>query len=341
MVSEFSVISTSGWSEWSGSADEWDSALQLFDEANIYQSEKWGLHRSGFGWKVAHLAHFSNGKVTSMAQILHRNATPLATICWIPGGPVGDLKECDLAFIACIRKLSTTPVLYTHMSAMTEFRDELASLLHSHGWRKPQSMLNSDRTLTYDIHPDPSQRRQKLSKNWSRNLSRGEQRELIVSEWLNPSAHEIASLTDEMNQYKHLRTKQQALVQTSESLLHHFKDHVLVVKCTNSGGELLAMRGVIKLGHKAFDMFAAATPAGRKEYASNLCLWKLIELCQRDGITQYDLSGVDPDGNPGVYNFKKGIGAVDFRYLAEWSYSRPRLIGTIVSRMISRRMRPE
>jgi len=341
MVGEFSVTTTSGWSEWSGTAEEWETILLFFDDANIYQSSPWGLHRSGFGWKVKHFVHYSNGIVTTMAQVLHRNVTPLVTLCWIPGGPVGDLGMCDSAFITCMRKLFNTPVLYVHMSAMTEYRDDLALSLQAHGWIKPPSMLNSDRTLIYDVGPSVLQRRSKLSKNWSRNLSRGEQRDLTVSEWMNPTAHQIALLTDQMNQYKHLRAKRQDLDQTTESLLHHFGKDILLVKCTNTSGELLALRGAIKFGHQAFDMFAAATPAGRKEYASNLCFWKLVELCARDGITHYDLSGVDPEGNPGVYNFKKGIGATDFTYLGEWSYSRPRIVGAVVSRIIARRMRPE
>ncbi|MHB1128771.1 MAG: lipid II:glycine glycyltransferase FemX [Ilumatobacteraceae bacterium] len=335
------MTTTSGWSEWLGTTDEWEIALLSFDDANIYQSGRWGLHRSRFGWKVAHLAYYNDGIVTSLAQILSKRVTPLATVCWIPGGPVGDLRMCNSAFISCIKKLFTTPVIYIHMSAMAEYRDELSLSLEAHGWSKPRSMLNSDKTLIYDIYPSITQRRNKLSKNWARNLSRGEQRKLTVSEWVNPTAHEIASLTNEMNEYKNLRTKRQDLDQITESLLRNFGNDILMVKCSNKDGDLLALRGAIKLGHKAFDMFAAATPAGRKEYASNLCFWKLIELCERDGITHYDLSGVDPEGNPGVYNFKKGIGATDFTYLGEWSYSRPRLVRTVISRMIARRIRPE
>lgn len=341
MGGEFSVTATSGWSQWSGTAEEWETALLSFADANIYQSGRWGKHRSEFGWEVTHLAHHSNGIVTSLAQILHRSVTPLATVCWIPGGPVGDLKVCDTALISCIGNIFTAPVLYMHISAMTEYSDELASSLQAHGWSKPRSMLNSGKTLVYDIHPDAARRHDKLSRNWSRNLSRGEQRELTVSEWTNPTAQQIASLTNEMNQYKHLRTKQQDLYQTTESLLRNFQNDILMVKCNNKDGDLLALRGAIKLGHRAFDIFAAATPAGRKEYASNLCFWKLIELCKRDGITRYDLSGVDPEASPGVYNFKKGIGATDFAYLGEWSYSRPRVVRSVVSRMIARRMQPE
>lgn len=341
MVGELSVTTTSGWSEWSRPADEWEEALMRFDDANIYQSWRWGLHRSEFGWKVIRLVHCTNGIITSLAQILYRNVTPLATVYWIPGGPVGDLKVCDTRFISCIRKLITTPILYIHMGPMTEYRDELASSLHAHGWRRPRSPLNNGKTLIYNISPSATQRREQLSKNWSRNLSRGEQRDLDVSEWVNPTAQQIASLTNEMHQYKHVRTNQQNLIQTTESLLRNFGKDILLVKCTNGNGDVLALRGAIKLGHKAFDMFAAATPAGRKEYASNLCFWKLIELCERDGVTHYDLSGVDPEGNPGVYNFKKGIGATDFTYLGEWSYSRPPIVRTVVSRMITRRMRPK
>lgn len=335
------MTTTSGWSEWARTANEWETTLRRFDDKNIYQSWRWGQHRSEFGWKVIHLAYYTNDIVTSMAQILYKNVTALATVCWIPGGPIGDLQTCDTMLISCIRKLCSTPALYIHMNSMTEFSDELAHSLHTHGWRQPNSMLNSGKTLIYDIYPDAKQRRDKLSKNWSRNLSRGEQRELTVSEWTNPTAQQIATLTNEMNQFKRIRTKFQDLYKATESLLQHFGDDFLMVKCTNRDGDILALRGAIKLDHKAFDVFAAATPAGRKEYASNLCFWKLIELCEGDGITRYDLSGVDPQGNPGVYNFKKGIGATDLTYLGEWSYSRPEIVRTIVSRMIARRIRTE
>lgn len=332
---------TLGWSQWLGTTDEWETALLSFDDANIYQSGHWGLHRSKFGWSVTQLAHTSNGSVTAIAQVLHRKITPLVTLCWIPGGPIGDLKTCDTKFTSCIRKLFVTPMIYIHLSPMTRYSGELASWLQLHGWRKPSEMLNSDKTLIYPIESNVSQRREKLSKNWSRNLSRGEQRELTVSEWTNPNASQIATLTSEMSQYKKLGSKRQQIEQTTESLLRSFGNDILMVRCLNKDGNILALRGAVKLGHKAFDMFAAATPAGRKEYASNLCFWKLIEICQRDGITVYDLSGVDPQRNAGVYNFKKGTGATDFTYLGEWSYCRPRLVGTIVSRMIARRMRPE
>lgn len=276
-----------------------------------------------------------------MAQVLYKKISPLATVCWIPGGPVGDLEFCDTELISLIKNTLTAPIFYIHMSALTPYSDGNASSLKSHGWQKPSRMLNSDKTLVYDIDQNITARRVKLSKNWSRNLSRGEQRKLSVSEWTNPTAAEITSLTDEMSRYKRLRHNRQKIAQVTESLLANFETDILMVKCTNSQGELLALRGAIKLGHKAFDMFAATGSAGRKEYASNLCFWKLIELCERDGITHYDLSGVDPERNQGVYNFKKGIGASDFTYLGEWSYSRPRIVGAIISRMISRRMRPE
>lgn len=335
------MILQAGWINWLGTADEWDSALLRFDDANIYQRSKWGLHRQAFGWSVCRLAYHSDGVVMTMAQVLYKNISPLVKLCWIPGGPVGDLDFCDNTFISSLKNNYSAPVLYMHFSAMTQYSDDLASSLQSLGWRKPSGTLNSGKTLLYEIDRDFTQRRDKLSKNWLRNLSRGEQRDLLVSEWTNPTAAEITSLTDEMSRYKRLRNSRQKIAQVTDSLLRSFGRDILMVKCTNSQGELLALRGAIKLGHKAFDMFAATSPAGRKEYASNLCFWKLIELCERDGVTHYDLSGVDPERNQGVYNFKKGIGATDFTYLGEWSYSRPRIVGTIVSRMIARRMRPE
>ena len=65
----------------------------------------------------------------------------------------------------------------------------------------------------------------------------------------------------------------------------------------------------------------AAGVEARKLYATHATLWALLDHCQRDGMVNYDLSGVDPVQNKGVYDFKHGTGARLVENLAEWDWA--------------------
>ena len=67
-------------------------------------------------------------------------------------------------------------------------------------------------------------------------------------------------------------------------------------------------------------LFAAASVSARKVYASHGLLWILFNHCAEMGVSRYDLGGVDPLKNKGVFDFKKGTGAHLINYLGEWEY---------------------
>ena len=48
---------------------------------------------------------------------------------------------------------------------------------------------------------------------------------------------------------------------------------------------------------------------------------ELLKHCKSQGIEEIDLGGIDPQKNPGVYNFKKGTGATPIEYLGEWEWA--------------------
>lgn len=326
-----------GWARWDGGGPAWDKTLLSIADFNLYQSWTWGLHRAEFGWTQLPFTFYADGKITSMAMVLVRKKLRAVAVCWIPGGPVGDLATSCKSLLEAVRSATNTCVTYLHISSMAKFSDITSMTLKSASWRPSQIELNSGKSLIYDAFDDDIDRRRLLTKNWERNLSRGESRGLDVSEWNSASGFEIAEITDRMRAYKKIDNSSNVKL-IADSLLHAFGDQIILARCTDSTGTMLAIRGVIKFGNKAYDMFSAASPEGRKQYASNLCLWKIIELCARDGITHFDLSGVDPVENKGVYDFKKGIGAKDLNYLGEWSLIRPQILGPVLSRMISRRL---
>jgi lipid II:glycine glycyltransferase (peptidoglycan interpeptide bridge formation enzyme) len=84
---------------------------------------------------------------------------------------------------------------------------------------------------------------------------------------------------------------------------------------------LLAVRAAGLFGDTAWDLLAAAGASARKVYASHATLWALFEHCSQQGLSHYDLGGVDPIGNKGVYDFKQGAGACLIKYLGEWEWA--------------------
>jgi hypothetical protein len=48
-----------------------------------------------------------------------------------------------------------------------------------------------------------------------------------------------------------------------------------------------------------------------KSKGAYLLHWTMIQWLKSNGVRWYDLGGIDPEGNPGVYSFKKGFSGVD------------------------------
>jgi lipid II:glycine glycyltransferase (peptidoglycan interpeptide bridge formation enzyme) len=64
----------------------------------------------------------------------------------------------------------------------------------------------------------------------------------------------------------------------------------------------------------------------------------LAEKSYQLGITKFDLSGIDPDKNPGVYSFIKGTGSFQVNFQGEWEIASPKWLLPIASRLVSQRI---
>jgi lipid II:glycine glycyltransferase (peptidoglycan interpeptide bridge formation enzyme) len=89
----------------------------------------------------------------------------------------------------------------------------------------------------------------------------------------------------------------------------------------------VALRGCCILNQYGWDLFAATSVAGRDLYASYALLWEILQHCQREGVKEYEMMGIDPIKNLGVANFKKGTGANLIEYLGEWEWATSRILG--------------
>jgi lipid II:glycine glycyltransferase (peptidoglycan interpeptide bridge formation enzyme) len=82
---------------------------------------------------------------------------------------------------------------------------------------------------------------------------------------------------------------------------------------------------------------AASGNAARKVYASYATLWGLVNECHARGVRYYDMAGIDPRGNKGVWDFKRGTGAEALEYLGEWECASSELLRVGVNFVLKRR----
>jgi hypothetical protein len=297
---------------------EWNMNLLRFADYSLFQTYEWGEYKSRFGWTVYRCAAFDDeGVIVTMLQGLIR-IYPFGTgIIWVPGGPGGDLSAIGRDLFGLIKRTAGLKRFFLRLfpTRGESPADELVLL--KCGMRKAQHAINSGLSMLYDLTPGKELPR--ATKNWRHNLKRSEKYNLSVYLWVRPDIELIMSVYEYMESMKNI-VRQYSREELS-GLFESLGERIKLYRCDNADGELLGFRGCAVFGEKGWDLFAAVTEEGRKVYASYALFEALMRHCRAAGVLHYDMGGVDPVGNPGVYDFKKGAGAVIYKYLGEWDWA--------------------
>ena len=314
---------------------QWDRQLLAFDDYSIYQTIAWGEHRRALGWTPCRWAAFDGGNIVAMAQGLLRRYAGGIGVVWLPGGPVGNINAWSAELQQVIRCTTQLTCVYCRFNSFRARRDEDQQSLTEMNWQRPRTRLTTGASLLYDLTRPETERLAACSKNWRHNLKRSHKSGYAVAQWKKPDAAEMRTVYAEMEDYKQI--SQQHSEANLRALYDHVGDQLITYSCRDAGGRLVGFRACATFGEKAWDMLAATAVAGRKTYASYATFWALTQDCHRRGIRQYDLSGIDPVGNRGVYDFKQGTGAAAIEYLGEWEWAFPRLFALPANWLIGRR----
>jgi lipid II:glycine glycyltransferase (peptidoglycan interpeptide bridge formation enzyme) len=308
------------WSLFNESAASWDITLSGLTGATIHQTYASGEARIALGWRVVRMvAKRENNTIMAMAQVSVRRLKFGVALCWIPGGPAGDLTCCDSTFRQVLQSQLAERFIFLRMNALryTALQDE--EILSQTGWKRSKYRLTTGLSMDYSLVADDAQRMVNASSNWRHNLKRSAKYGLTVERWDNPNPEKIMQIYQAMETLKGL--EQQHSFDEIQSLIQTMGDKLLMFRCLDQSGNLIALRAAGLLGNQAWDLLAAAAPPARKVYASHALFWALTTACKQMGATHYDLSGIDPINNKGVYDFKNGTGAEQKQYLGEWEWA--------------------
>ncbi len=305
------------WEQYAGSADGWDGIVGALS-GGFYQSHGWGEVKRSAGWRPLRLVAHQGGVPLAAANVLVKHKLGIA-VCWIPGGPVGAPGWFDSSFLRALSQAASTPALYCRLSLLRSGSEEDADLLARQGWVRPSAPMSSGMTMNYSLSGDEQDRLKRTSGNWRHNLKRSLRYGLRVEHWDDPDSAQISALYREMERLKSLPVQHTA--EELGTLVRTCREKLVVYRCLDAQGRLLAIRAAGICGTSAMDLLAAAGEEARKVYASHATLWALLDHCSRSGLETYDLSGVDPVGNKGVYDFKHGTGAELVHCLGEWEWT--------------------
>lgn len=338
---------------WTAVGDEaaresWNRWLFSMEDCNVYQSFEWGEYRQAMGERVIRCAAFAAGDGASPAvtglpattglpvalfQATIRQIGP-ASALWSQGGAAGDLGLCGKGLMRMLARASGRPFCYCRLDAPREMAEEQERRLIACGWRRPSHLFNSGESLLLELGRGEAGLEKGLSKNWRHNLKRSEKAGFTFSPWEKPDAEVLYGLYSAVDELKGIPV--QFTLDECRGLLRALSGRLMLWKCVNRSGEIIALRGCGTAGSEARDLLAAANEEARSTYASYALLWRLLLHCDRLGIRRYDLGGIDPAATEGVYNFKKGTGARRMRCLGEWDRANAGLFRWLVNFMLAR-----
>ncbi len=159
------------------------------------------------------------------------------------------------------------------------------------------------------------------SKNWRRNLRRAERAGFTLEtstnpQWLKP----LTAMHDAMQSRKNFSVE-------LDGAFHHSVQSLLTdpeqlqITHLRHGDTVIAGIACSYLGDTALPIVLAATQEARSSYGVYQLQWHTIQTAHDRGQRRYDLGGIDPEANAGVYEFKKGLRGHDVEASGPFEFS--------------------
>ncbi|HYI93652.1 MAG TPA: peptidoglycan bridge formation glycyltransferase FemA/FemB family protein [Bryobacteraceae bacterium] len=294
----------------------WYDALDLFDDANIYQTWAYGTVLAGKR-NVSHVVVRKDGEIVGIAQARLARVPVLnfgiAYVLWGPLWRRSGRPANPEVFQQVIRALRNEYVRKRGLSLRVSLKIvrnaacPFAEILANEGFES--SRTNGSRTILMDLRPSIEELRNGMKAHWKRELKVGENNQIEIVPGTGADLFDqfITIYREMVARKRFVEPNDINEFRTIQTLLpERFKMKLLLAK---SAGNISS--GVIAsaIGDTALYLFGATSNAGMKSRGSYILQWKIVEQLKRDGISVYDLNGINPETNPGTYKFKNDMAA--------------------------------
>jgi lipid II:glycine glycyltransferase (peptidoglycan interpeptide bridge formation enzyme) len=316
----------SEWRLFSGSSSSWNNLVSNFDNSTYLHGNEWSEHLGNKGWKTCRWEYHDSGQIISLLQGFLKTFPFGTGVVWFPDWIIGDYEACkDLGKI--IQESLELRFIYIRVRSHKEVNDFDNDIFINNHFTNPKKILNYGQTMHLDLNLSEESLSNGLSRNWKRNLKRSTRTIYKISEIKNPKV--VIKIYNELARIKKIDSLLSS--QDINSIYDSFHKKIVVIGAHTPDGVMHAVRGAIVVNGKATDIFAASNSYARKHFLSYATCWNLIIKCKELGCYDFNLNGVDPVNNAGVYNFKKGTGAKLKIELGEFEKFNLKILSSIVN----------
>jgi lipid II:glycine glycyltransferase (peptidoglycan interpeptide bridge formation enzyme) len=298
--------------------DTWLRLVPEFSDYNYRQSWEFGIASAKrVGAVSEHIAieHPVLKTVIGMADVRIKTLPVVGGgIAYINGGPLLCKREVsEKSLLPCvvnalvdeyvIRRKFTLRIAPPIIADTQE--SPLGSALIHAGF---EEMQQEKKTILLDLSLDEIEIRNKFHQKWRNCLNKSERNELnvvigndiVIFQRFIPLFHELIrekkfSVDLDIGFYENV---QKSAVEKDK----------FVVMLAEYQGQPVAGHVASILGDTSVYLLGAANSIGRQMNAAYLLQWRAIQMGKELGCRSYDLGGIDSEGNPGVYTFKKRMG---------------------------------
>jgi lipid II:glycine glycyltransferase (peptidoglycan interpeptide bridge formation enzyme) len=305
---------------------EWSRMLGLFEDANPYQSWSYGAVHWGEE-NLSHLVLRRGEEAVGLAQVRIMRVPMLRRgVAYMRWGPLCQLRGRELdgdilrAMAQALRAeyagkrrlfLRVLPDAFDGSARAALFRAAFSEF-------EPASVdaADADRTFVLNLTPTLEQLRKGLDQKWRNQLNRAEKNNLTVLEGRGVEHYQMfLQLYRDMWSRKKFDTSVdvEEFGRINDRLPDGLKFRILI--CLDKG---VAVSGLVcsAIGGTGIYLLGATSEAGLNSKGAYLLQWNMVQWLKENGFKYYDLGGIDPERNPGVYHFKKGFSGDDVTRLA-------------------------
>jgi hypothetical protein len=315
----------------------WEELLSRFDDATIYQAWSYGVARWGEG-RLNHLVLKTAEGAVGIAQVIVMSIPLIGGgVAYVPWGPLwrkkGEATGTD-NFKEMVARLRTEYavkrglLLRVAPNIPREASGRFEMILGEEGYAR--TPVPGYRTLVLDLTQHVDAIRKSLDQKWRNQLNRSERNGLSVLEGTGVELYErFAGVYREMIDRKrfHSSVDIDLFAEVQRNLPENQKMRIFI--CEHLGVPVAAAIGTC-IGDTGIYLFGATSNDGNELKGSYLLQWQMIGWMKEQGCRLYDLGGIDPDGNPGVYHFKRGISDREVFHVGQYKLSPGAFISYVV-----------
>ncbi len=316
----------------------WNGYLTQFEDANIYQC--WNFSRYAQNEKlVRHMAFFNNEELIGLAAVRIRTAPIVKRgIAYILRGPIWqkiDQQSADDVLYKLLELLKQEFVIKRKL--LVRIKPQIFSDVNpkiesfkEHGYELVKSVPVYKSLVLY-LDEDLEEIKRHFKPRWRNYLNQAEKNDIKVVSGSDSKFFEtFISLYEKMHERKKFKeyVDVNGMYKMNRNLDKEFKLQIFIAY--NDDKPVSGLVGTT-IGDTSIYLLGASNKTGMEIRSSYLLQWEMIKWSKIMNCSRYDLGGIDPKLNPGVYRFKLGISKKEITGIGTFESFNSRLTKLIVS----------